>query len=919
MQKCHRFSAFMLILVAAPAMLIGQGTSTSALTGLVRGPSGQAFKGARVRIASPSMIGGEKATVSAENGSYRFSALPPGRYRITVDAPGMATLTGSETLELGRTATLNWKLRQEGSALVEVVASASADLDSSPVGLTANYNTADLATLPTERSLSGIMNLTPGVNANHAWGGDTRENAWMMDGINISDPQSNTQWIFPNPDWFSEIQVGGVGSPAEFGGFTGGFVNGIIKRGGNTTTGNFSSYYGDSKWQANSTNNDTRLSAADKLQPPAKDWDMAINIGGPIIKDKLWYFASYERKQGQTTPVGAPVPVDRKDTLALVKLTWQATPSATLEGIYEYDLLTREHRNIDLYTEVAASLQQNAPNHSYGLTWTQTLGSDKVLTLKGFGYSGTNEQKGYHGEDYGLDSWDYYQGKEYFHNPTMVSYDLRARFTLSATFDWFKAGLFSAGDNHAFRMGIEHESIKDEEVQRTPGNIGLVGFGDTDANGNDIIMTDYFYTGGGWNIKERATRLTFFAQDAWTVNDRLTLRPGLRFEQQKANAVGHPTAWNTFTVAPRFGATIALSADQKNLLKFHWGRFYSAFSASYIDRMYQSMLPPEVRYAWGTPASGYSPVQIDPFNYATWPKPVLNDPNNPAYQTVSGYAPTDPNARQPYMDETSLAFEHRFQGPWTFSATYLYRVNKDNLLKKDLAKDNGAWESMGFWDYRNDPEGNNKTYINVWQTSIASDQHNYLVTNIPEAKRAFWSGTVSMNRAFQDNWSMSASYTRARRYGNSYKANGYDELFESPNNQINANGLLPGFDDNEFKLHGLYELPWKMRISGSFTYLSGNHFTPYARFTDDQGIRMYPNIETRGSQKYDSSHLVNLRLTQVVPLAKGSDIELFAEVFNLLNTGTASAWGERMNTSTYKLPSTIEQARRLRLGLRVNF
>jgi hypothetical protein len=117
----------------------------------------------------------------------------------------------------------------------------------------------------------------------------------------------------------------------------------------------------------------------------------------------------------------------------------------------------------------------------------------------------------------------------------------------------------------------------------------------------------------------------------------------------------------------------------------------------------------------------------------------------------------------------------------------------------------------------------------------------------------------------------------------------------------------------------MYELPWKMRLSGSFTYLSGNHFTPYARFTDDQGIRYYPNIQPRGSEKYPSEHLVNLRVTQLVPVKGKVEAEVFAEVFNVLNTGTATAWGERMNTANYKLPATVEQGRRLRLGFRVNF
>ena len=166
---------------------------------------------------------------------------------------------------------------------------------------------------------------------------------------------------------------------------------------------------------------------------------------------------------------------------------------------------------------------------------------------------------------------------------------------------------------------------------------------------------------------------------------------------------------------------------------------------------------------------------------------------------------------------------------------------------------------------------------------------------------------------------MGASYTRARRYGTSYKTNGYDELMESPNNLVNANGLLPGFDDNEVKLHGLYELPWKMRVSGTFTYLSGNHFTPYGRTTDDQELYYYPWVTPLGAEKYPSRHLLDLRVTQLISFNAKTNAEFFVECYNVLNTGTTLSWNESVRSSSYKLPSEVEQGRRLRLGFRVTF
>jgi len=311
-----RFSALVLALVACPVALLAQSNTTAALVGVVKNPKGVPLAGATVRVSSPSQIGGERVVRTAENGTYRVPMLAPGRYRIVVEAPGLTTLVGSETLELGKTATLNWKFAAAVTATVEVVAAAAEDITTT--SLTQNYSTEDLATLPVERSMSGIMNLTPGVNGNYAWGGDSGENGWLMDGMNIGDVSGNSQWLYANPDWFSEVQVGGIGAAAEYGNFNGGYTNALVKRGGNELAGSFNIYYADSNWQAKTSN---RYPLLDRDIQPGKTYDAAINVGGPIIKDKLWFFASAWASQDQTTPIGALAGVSRSYRNLLTKFT----------------------------------------------------------------------------------------------------------------------------------------------------------------------------------------------------------------------------------------------------------------------------------------------------------------------------------------------------------------------------------------------------------------------------------------------------------------------------------------------------------------------------------------------------------------------------------------------------------------------
>ena len=898
-----RLCAITLLLAgAAPGALVAQGITTSALMGTVRDPSGKPIAGALVRVSSPSLIGGERTLRTKENGTYRFAVLPPGRYRVVVEAPGFSPLTGSELLELGRSSTLNWKFAAASSAVVEVVGGAERQ-DSAPMTLTQNFNTDELATLPAERSIGGIMNLAPGVNDNKAWGGNRRENAYMMDGVNMSDPSGGTVWIFPNPDWFSEIQVGGIGASAEYGSYNGGFVNGLIKRGGNTFEGSLNAYYGDTKWQATSSN--SKLEAADKAILPAKDWDIALNVGGPIVKDKLWFFASAERVQADESRPGALEPYKSSKTLFLGKLTWQVIPSATLEGLFEYDYMHVDRRGIDKYTLPVASVLEKAPNRSYGFTWTQTLDSDKVLTVKLLGYSGRYDLLPYGGNAAPLDAYDYYKGIEYYGNTTWMDRNYRGRTTLSATFDWFKTDLMGTG-NHAFRFGLEREQSTDEERRSTPGGIQYSAYTGDNGSGGEALFTDEYMIGGGWNIQQRINRLAAFVQDEWKLNDRLTLRPGLRFEQFQARYYGASNLWDKKTLAPRFGFNLALTRDASTMLKGHWGRYFAAYSTYFIDRANETAKPKATYYDWqyGT--------QIDPLNPATWP--VADPAHDTVNRVVGDVARVDPDAKHPYTDELTFSLEQRFKGAlsaWTVSGSWVYRQFKDLLVRRDLTPD-----PTGTWTTATNPITG--ATIPIYESGLPADGHDYLVTNDDRAKRRYWSASLALDRRMADHWSFNGTYTRARSSGNVTRGDGYDDTFINPNNLTNADGRLPGYNDDEFKARFIVELPWAMRVSGTYTFLSGERWTPYYR-TAKIPIRYYINTETRGSETYPSRSLVDLRLTQQVPFGKQVKAEAFAEVFNVFNSGTTLSWTERINSSSYLYPDSVETGRRLRLGCRITF
>lgn len=906
------------LLVGLPAILVAQSSTTSGLTGTVRDPQGRAIPAATVRISSAALIAGEKVIRAEANGQYRFAALPPGLYKVTVTAPGFPVVSGVEVLELGKATTSNYTLLPP-SATVEVVARV-ADLDSAPTGVSQNFPVDTIAGLPTaSRSLSDILNLTPGVNAGSAWGGTGKgANAYMMDGINVGDPSGGTQWIYTNLDWFEEIQVGGVGANAEYGGFTGGYLNTIVKRGGNAFSGSVSSYYDSTSMQARSGNKDWAWSPGDKDVPAARNYDLSLNVGGPIVKDKVWFFVSAERENNETTNIGSNEPRQIKSNRFLGKVTWQATASGVFEAMLEYDNRDIQHKytveSFGIY-EPAAGGYQTSPSRYFTTTWTETLGQATVLTAKLNGFNGGYDVLPYNGTTPSLylDSTPYV-----YNNVDLLEHNKRDRYSTSLVLDHFKTGLFTPGDSHAFKVGVEVEQASVQTVDSNPGG-WILHASSAKGDGLPPYTTKYAQTLLREDVKERLDRSAAYVQDTWVVNERLSLMPGLRYESFQMRPFGSGNLWNTSTLAPRLGASYALASDLRQVLKFHWGRYFTGANADFVDRSIPGAYPNDLRYTW---AKGTTFTDIHN------PPAGLVNPASGTPRGVAGYASIDPKARQPYIDETTLSFETKVGADWAATATWIYRQWHQILIHEDLLQT----LETGHQIY--DPVGARQIAISDYTNYDPSSQ-DWTVTNSDRAKRAYTSLTLALDRPLRDGWSLNASYTHARSYGNSSDLTGRSSLFDHPNNQINADGILGGTPDNEIKLRSVYELPsTRTRFSLTFSCLQGVRWTRtvHADFYDAGG-NYYGDIfaEPRGSEKYPTLSELDLRISQTIRLSPRITLEPYVDIFNVFNWGATTSYQSQANSNIdpdtastgvyqdYKKPLSWQDPRKIRVGFRLKF
>ncbi len=909
-----QFSALVLALVAAPVALLAQGTTTSAFSGTIVDHTGKPVQGAVVRLASEALIGGSRTTATAENGRYRLPMLPPGRYTITVEAKGYPTRKVNELAELGKTTVADFRLAPESSAVVEVVSAASNGEMASTT--TRNYRAEDIENLPIKRDISAIAALTPGINLNvgsgarvsaSGFGGDRdNANAYLINGINVGDPSTGQAWVQVNPDWFEEVQIGGVGAGAEFGGFSGAYFNGLIKKGGNEFSGSLAAYYQKDSWGAVKMVADPADS--NRSVPKVGDTasDLALNVGGALIKDKLWYFLSVESIAIERTPVGSPVSEKRSTPRAMVNLTLQATPSATLSLFMDYDTVVTDHRGAVRTTTGDATTKQDGPNLTYGLEWLQTLNNNLVLTLRASGYSGGDNRKAYNGERYslyvdggvpygtGIAAYDGYLGFDTMNNAYQVSEDTRSRMGLLGSLDWF---IQAGSSSHAVKIGLDLDRSKDKEKVRFPGGISLNAWQDGAG-----VYTNFVQVGGGYDFDTKLERNTFFVQDSWTVNNQLLLRPGLRFEQFEGG-----DQWKTTTLAPRFGFTWTPEAVKGLAIKGHFGRYYDGLSAAYFDRAIPGAYPFENRYWWG--ADDLLTNLADPLSQVPLPSFTAGNFRN----AVTERSSINPDIKHPYFDELQLAVEKRLNQNWMVSASYMRRNGKDLLARFDRLPQSASTTSV-----TNPLSGEVLTFNRPGVNADGS--HDYYITNDPSAKRTYTASTIAVDGRFTPDWDINFSYTHANNKGNLQKSNGYSSRREWVGSMYNAEGYLPGFNDKEAKLRSSYKMPWGTRLTASYTYLSGLRYTRYvqtSRLGNRERYTVY--VEPLGSSSYDARRLLDLRLSHRFGFGKKRALELFVDVFNVLNDAAVNSRGERFGSGFYNVVLDQEQPRNFRLGAKLLF
>ncbi len=902
------FVALLLLGLAAP--ISAQSTSGS-VQGTVRDSAGGVLPGVAVTVFSDALVARKMTTYTDERGIYRFPSLPVGSYVIEADLAGFVKQVKEDVrIKLGGALAIDIVLPQT-KFKEEVTVSGEAPVVSVVSNTVAtSFDTGYLDRQPLPRNYYSIIQSAPGVNVDYtassgsamlAYGGNgERQNAFTLDGLNVADSAAGQHWILPSIQWMQEIQVGGLGANAEYGGYTGGLINGVTKSGGNTFHGGIEYYYEPSSWVSN---NDPTAE-----NPETKFSDVSVSLGGPVIVDKLWYFVSGEYWHQVTTPVGAVATSDRKIPRYLAKLTLQASPENRLSLMGEYDNVTNDRRGISVYTLPDATSKQEAPGASFALNWESLLNADNFLSVKLTGYDGRDDYLPYHGvdtpgridDDSGI-AW--------------VNQDIRElnhRHMVTADVSWslYKDGLLGANDSHSFKFGTVYESGTSSDQWLRNG-----GFTYYDYSGDCDSLDAYFanptcgpyYVERGWGEYHewpKFSGLAFYAQDSARF-DRLTVNVGARYGSYDGgwqSGHGKSSVYNVNFVDPRVGVVWDVTGDAKTALKAHWGRYHEkAFT-----------------YLWDREASGNAvvPDQDCYWNYDT-----------------NQYSDCDPlttvaarmgKVNHPYVDETLLTLEHQLSQDLSFGVDLIDRRFRSFMTMVNSNQDYELYTATG------NPYGGGSFPI----YDLLSAQNWTLTTDNP-AYRNYKSAVLRGEKRYSHGWWLRGSLVWSDLKGNVTSNDGYAGEFEDVNGLLNADGRMDmAFSEWEFKLSGAVDLPLGIQASGQYTYLSGWYWTPYVRVRGldyNAYTGRYINLTPRGSQQLPDRNLINLRLAWSTKIARAINLTASLECFNCQNKATVlnvnQRWGDyRLGNSSPWRPNgafgqatAIENPRELRAGIRLEF
>ena len=907
MQKVFRTAAALLLAAVTAAPALAQ-SLTGSITGVVKDEQGAVLPGVTITLVGRQ---GTMTQVTDAQGVYRFPALEVGTYVVNAELSGFAKAKSAEIqISPGKelAADLVLKVGTFTDTVTVTGESPMVDVKSSATETTISQSL--LFSAPITRTAINVINYAPGVNSSSAYGGGAGSgNALLIDGVDTRDPSGGTAWTFYNYNVVEEYQFQGLGAPAEYGGFTGAVVNTITKSGGNRFTGLFD-FFGSNK--SLGFNNVPKDVAAKNptLADPAKTTkyaDITTQLGGPLKQNKLFFFASAQRFLLETDPTGGVTRRHEVSPRLNFKLTWQPNANNNFTGHIQYDSY-----NIIGRAGVSALIanddltnQEDAPEYVWMNQFRHIFNSNTFAEVKYTGYWGFFDLNPKHNVSVHYDETGLARGSQgWFY------YADRTRNQVNSSITHY-ADKFG---RHELKFGAEFERSTTRDRYGYNNGFSFYDYGGV----------PYYAYSYGYDLKATNVRQSVFAQDAWHPTNRLTLNAGVRGDiyQGKNDEVGK--VYSSSNWAPRLGAALDLTGDNRTVLKGSYGLYYEGAQTQLFTRAVPGVEDFVIYDVIGGNVNN-----------------LVESSRTPAVLYKMGN-----DIKHPRVDEATVGFERALLGDMRLSLTGVWRDNKNFV--NSVAPD-ARWTPVTTTD-----ETGKSITLYRWTNRAASNQ-NYVIRNVdgfqylaPDGSvvgtadpfRKYRAFMAVLNKRYTNRWQAQISYVRAKATGNvdnSSAAQVSTRQFETPNLAlVNAEGEASFTPRHEFKLLGSYQIPV---IEASVNaYFLANSGLPYNRIQQfptsvvgagsSSTYRRIP-INPRGTYHLPKRTQLDLRLEKNFNFAGSNRVGIYMDIENVANRGgitskvTRSTSVTLANGSTFSLPfdtpGGIQAPRQIRIGGRWSF
>jgi len=957
-----------LLSIAAP-------TFAQDFRGRINGPvtdnPGAVLPGVTVTAASPALIQ-PQVQVSGSAGDFRFIALPPGTYDITFELAGFqATKREGVRVVINQTLTVDQQMQVATLQETVTVTGESPIVDSSTTQVGTNFTKELLTEIPNARDIWAAMAQAPGLQMSSYDVGGSRtgtqtgflsygfgdQSQTKMEGIDTTEATSANAGYFDFGS-FEEFSVGGSGSGADsYGG--GANLSITIKSGGDRFSGNwYSDYLGkdtisnnvpDAFRTANNRDEDGFFSstALNRGNPVNKQYDLNFNVGGPIVKQKAWFFYSYRLNDQYKTTLGSDVLARSKlSNNYTFKGTFQLNSSNQLIGFLNKRNKLQELRDFaPPLVPIEAARYQASRNYPWKMEWTSVLGSRAFLDVlygnwynffpldptdaHGFATSvvpgridtGNNQRTGYHDayQDQKRYKPQFYTTLSYFQDGGHGSHDLKMGV------DWKRDRRhFGRAQPYDIHYRDLNSAVNELEIYNSPN-----------TSTNDVV-----YTAG-------------YLSDNWKFNNRLTFNLGIRFEHyadsfpeqvMTPNGLPQLANWpadvnpaerarymgfiapitvqarevaNTFNIAPRAGFAYDLTGDNRTVLKMYYGRFYFNSADTLADQE-NPVGNARLRYQF-LDANG-NRLLDGPQELGLWR----------STQGGAGFVNVDDNIKRPFSQEISTHFEREITGGLSGRASYVYKNVRDEWVEIDPTRDAAMTIPIQVRDNGVDGVANtaDDQILNLLDRPASTPQTRlYTNPTDPAFNSDFQTVEIALNRRFSGRWMVltSYAYTWLDQFHAAVTGTGaLDALATARTYNWRSNQRLFGDEGKEtstlwnYKLVGRYTMPWQIGTSASLKVQSGRQFGRSLSFAFPGDGTQNVRVEEVTSNRAPTVNIFDIRVDKQFTFGKYGRLTGVIDVFNAFNSGTVTNFST-VTGATYKRVIGILDPRVVRFGARFDF